>query len=266
MNPSYNSGSFNAGGNPGIIASTPDSALPEPQPMKLNGGARGGSRKGLVIGALLVVVVLVVVMVVVMVMPKGGGGANNSSDGAFNRLINYVTSGTESTADITAEYNVANDYYFLDGWDTEEEKAAIYAKTRELMDAFVAGYKDGDNEVLNNLVKEEKELFDFLEVIELKEEVIDADFMTIEDENDRKNLKANLMKYYDFSTLNDNPYMNSFKEIYSAWIDSVVNGTGGVSYRYIDNYYNKDDNFVLILYYINDLMHGKSISGVENEE
>lgn len=273
MNPSYNSGSSasgvsnTSGVKPGMIASTSSDSAPEP--MQLSGNSRGG-KKGLLVVGLLIIVLLIVGVIVAVMMGGGKGGNNNSSGGTFNELINYVTSGDVSTADVNSEYDVKNSYYFLNGWNTEEEKSTIYTKTKDLMDKFVAGYKDGDSQVLNNLVKSTKEQFDFIYVVEMKEEVIENEVSYVKDVSDLKNLKNKLMNYYDFTGLTDNDYVKKFLEVYEAWADSLVkpnfdknNDVG--SYAYVDPYFNMEKNFVANLYNINTLMHNKTIGGSDNE-
>ena len=241
MNPSYNSGSGNSGASntpgvkPGVIASGPDPAdvpAPQPlsvsttpkvmprkslfgrrpnpapaaprisQPMQLN-TATNKPKKGLVIGGLVVIVLLIVGLLAGMMM-GGGKSGGGSTDGNFNRLINYVTSGTDSTAKVDKEYSALGDYYFLNGWDSQEEKAAVYAKTKELLDAFVAKYQDGENEVLNNLVKSTKEQFDFMDVVDLKEEISWSDVITTGVKKGEKEIEKNMLDYYGFSIPSDN--------------------------------------------------------------
>lgn len=327
MNPSYNSGSSDSSVNtpgvkPGVIASGPDPAdAPAPQPLStpsptmtprkklrlptggrsgsiptIGGSSRGGSKRGLIIGALVAIVILIVVLVVVLLMGGGKGGNNKArTDVSFNDLINYVTSGKESKSDVNDEYSITGSYYFVNGWSTEEEKSTIYAKTKELMDGFTASYKDGDNQILNNLVKSTKDLFDFIYVMNSKEKIYGIEAtMTIVKEGDEKG-KQKLVNHFAFSGLDDNSYAKSFSELYNDYIDALVNkvkvykDNGCISGNYIDDecikgktsetfedvnkyyldavrYYSLAGDFVENVYNINDLMHGKTLMGIENNE
>jgi hypothetical protein len=318
------------GAKPGVIASGPDPVnMPDEKPaglslgsnrhlfrkpraqaprnfvMNVGGGAgagmgagagrkSGGPKKGLIIGGLAVVVVMVVVLVVFLVMRGGGGTSSTRTDVSFNDLINYITTGKESKSDIDSEYSITNDYYFLDGWNTQEEKNAIYNKTKQLMDGFVANYKDGDNGVLNNLVKSTKDLFDFVYAMNSKEKIYGIEStMTIIKEGDEKG-KQKLVDHFVFFDLNNNNYAENFSELYSDYIDALINkvkiyrDNGCISGNYIDEecikgkttetfedlnkyyldmtrYYNLAENFVGNIYNINSLLHGKTIMG-ENDE
>ena len=327
MNPSYSSGSSDSSVNtpgvkPGVIASGPDPAdVPAPQPLStpspamtprkklrlptggrsgsiptIGGSSRGGSKKGLIIGALVAIVILIVVLVVVLLMGGGKGGNNKTrTDISFNDLINYITSGKESKSDVNDEYSITGSYYFVNGWSTEEEKSTIYAKTKELMDGFTASYKDCDNQILNNLVKSTKDLFDFIYAMNSKEKIYGIEAtMTIVKEGDEKG-KQKLVNHFAFSGLDDNSYAKSFSELYNDYIDALVNkvkvykDNGCISGNYIDDecikgktsetfedvnkyyldtvhYYNLSENFVGNVYNINNLMHGKTLMGEENNE
>lgn len=284
MNPSTNSGGSSIpGARPGMIASGPSGNVPGPitsgpspeMPVSMPSAPRGrsgsgGPKKGIIIGGILIVVGLVLGVVAVILMPKGGGGGGNNREVSFNELINYVTSGEDVDTEIDSEYSATNNYYFLDGWDTEEEKAKIYAGTKYLMDGFINTYKNGENERLNNLVKNTKDLFDFLYVVELKDEVINSSIFDEDEtsESNYNNLKNRLMGYYDFSNLEDNMYVDGFLGAYNDWVNSIAirdgeNADFGL-YRYVDKYYNMERNFVANVYTINAMLSGNYV--VQEEE
>lgn len=290
-----------------MIASGGDSSnivTPSVSSSRASGGGSRGSKKGLIIGGILIVL-LVVGLIVGLVVMNGSrkGGNSNSSNVAFNNLINYVTSGTKSNVDVTSEYDVANDYYFLNGWDDENQKKEIYDETKKMMDDFVGVYKDGDNQILNNLVKNTKDQFDFMYVMDSEEKVYSMKAaMEIIKNGDSKG-KQNLLNYYKFSGLDGNSYADEFLKVYSEWIDALIaeikiyEDNNCISGMYIDTecvankndenlnttvaeatenanslysdvayYYDLSSNFVNNVYYINDLLHGKVIMGEDNEQ
>ena len=329
MNPSYNAGGSSIpGAKPGVIASGPDpsDAKPgviasgpdeqpsvpvvsplsnKPAPMSLGGARRssGGSKKWILIGAGVLIVALIVVLVVFAVMPKNGGGSGSiTMNNNFNVLINYITSGTKTDIAVTGEYDVANDYYFLDGWNNEEEKTAVYAETKTLMDKFVNGYSDGENATLNNLVKSTKEQFDFVYAMDLSEKVSGIEVIKVGVEKQSDEAKRDLVNYYNFSSVGDNTYVNGFLEAYGAWLDAVLseinlykeNGcvaNGSINdscmiskndaalndkmseifekindtYSYVNSYYHMAPNYVANIYDINTLLSGGSLEGVVDE-
>lgn len=117
MNPSYNSGSFSAGGNPGMITSAPDSAS---TPMQLGSNSKKPKKIILVVAAILIVVLIIVLMVVVM-MSGNNGGNNNSQNTAANNEQSQETEEepvTEYTGEDKDFYQYAN--YILNG--TKETK------------------------------------------------------------------------------------------------------------------------------------------------
>lgn len=294
MNPSYNAGGIIASGpDPADVPSAPVSPAPV-SPMGLGGNSRRPKR-GLLIGGLIVIVVLVVVLVVFLVMGGGKGGNGTNSNVSFNDLINYITSGKESKSDINDEYSITGNYYFVDGWSTDEEKTTIYNKTKQLMDGFSAGYKDGDNEILNNLVRSTKDLFDFVYAMNSKEKIYSTEAtVTIVKEGDEKG-KQKLINHFAFSGLDNNSYVKTFLEIYNDYLNAlaskikVYRDNGCIVNNYFDDeclkgktsetfedvnkyyldavrYYNLAENFVGNVYNINNLMHGKTLMGEENNE
>lgn len=167
MNPSYNSGSFSAGGNPGMITSAPDSTVPEP--MKLNGGARGGSKKGLlVVGVLLVV--LLIVGVIVGVMMGGGRNGNDSSqviatkDTDFYRYANYILNGKDIANTNLGEYESSSIYSVITEFN--EQNVDFFNKAKELWETFFNRIKNDESisEVseLRGSVDYQNELMDFV--------------------------------------------------------------------------------------------------------
>lgn len=320
MDSSYGNGGQNIpGAKPGVIASGPDapdipgvtleSENPNGVLSKLSrktggskmpvidgGGGPKRSKKGLLfVGVALIGVALIVGIVAVLLMGKGNGNTGTSTNVSFNDLINYITSGKESKSDINDEYDITKTYYFLDGWNTEEEKSAIYAKTSELMDGFVATYKDGENSTLNSLVKSTKDLFDFIYAMNSVEKIYGIETtMTIIKDGDNKG-KQKLVNHYTFSGLDNNAYEKDFLEVYNKYIDALTNKikvykeNGCVTGNYIDDecmegkttdnfeevdkyylevtrYYDLSEDFVENVYGINNLMHGKTLMGESKEQ
>lgn len=224
----------------------------------LNGGPSRGPKKGLIIGGLLVVVLLIVGLVVGMNMMGNKGGNNAVSGGdknVFNDLINYVTSGTESNADVTDEYDAANEYYFLNGRENEEQKKEIYDETKTLLDDFVNSYKDGDDGALNNLVKSTKEQFDFMYKMDLIEKNTGTKIIEDAVKNGKEKAKQNAMNYYNFSGLKDNTYVSGFLESYESWVDALLNQ--------VDFYQANacvSDVFIMV-----DCISGKNDENLKNE-
>lgn len=307
MNPSYGNGMPSAsGGRPGVISSGPDSASTPPVSMpNVSGRAgsgfgrtsgSGGPKKGIIIGGILMILALGLgtAAVVVMMNSRNGSGNSENNIAAFNKLINYVTDGVELTSEIDTKYGASEDYYFLYGWDDEEEKREVYAKTEDLMNNFVSSYKNGDNEVLNNLVKNTKEQLDFIYVMDFSEKVLQLQAMKTVIENGDARGKQVLLNQYDFSGLSDNPYVKKFTEVYAEWVDILVfevglyRERGCVTGNYVDSscaenatndmevvanglfqdvrsYYNMSKQFVGNVYNINELIHGRVIMELNDE-
>lgn len=275
MNPSYSSGPSNSGGQPGIVASGPDSSLPQGAEGTGNGRSGGFNfnnfinnipKKWLAIGAGVLVVILIIVVVAMGMGGKKSDGNNGTqkkitnSPTYINKVINYIKDGTDSDKDINDSYDAAATYYFLSGWNNMEEKKAIYDKTKALMDEFVDNYKNGGDEVSDNVMKNTKDLFDLIYILDLKEKISTAVIKPIVIKDGRDSAKKQTLEYYDLSQLKDNTYASSFSEAYNAWVNSLFGGSGNSNelYRAVSRYFKKDRSFIANVYDINDLIHGRN--------
>ena len=142
MNPSYSSGPTNSGGQPGMVASGPDSNVPQGVD---GGGSSGGfnfsnflnnvPKKWLAIGAGALVVILVVVVVV---MGMGGKGGQKKQDAPrsdeFYKYANYLLNGTESTDTNIGDYNSGKDYAVMKAvWGKNSD---YFTKAMELWNTY----------------------------------------------------------------------------------------------------------------------------------
>lgn len=188
MNPSYNSGSFNAGEKPGIIASMPGE---EPQPMKLGGGSKKPKKVILVVVALLIVIIITILMVVMMMSGNNGGNndsrntANNGSSDVvdepttdytgenedFYQYANYVLNGTKESKTI-GSYNENKKYAIVTA--AEEKNAKFFVSTAGLWTNFykraLADSKISKDTELKAVLDAQNMLVDFI-----------ANYMTIKD-------------------------------------------------------------------------------------
>ena len=340
MNPSYENGGQNIPGvKPGIIASGPD---PEEMPPKsiatpaglsigqsrqptggrpmnmpvttpvggdtiLKNDGAGSNKKSLIIGGVIAgAIILVLVVVFAVVMGNNGGGSNSNSgvldSVSFNRLINYVTTGEESEAEITSVYDDSESYYFSSDFESEEIKESVYDKTKDLLDKFAGNYQNGEIQSLNGLVKTVKNMYDFMYIVDLKAPISEPDATKKIIENGETSATEELLAYYDFSNLSDNSYADSFYGAYANWVNALVDevrffrnyncvsdsymvlscvankGEKIVaewnevkkkvkdSYEAWGAYLGNADDFVANIYAINDLLQGKSTIVVEDGE
>ena len=273
MNPSYSSGPTNSGGQPGMVASGPDSNVPQGVD---GGGSSGGfnfnnflnnvPKKWLAIGAGALVVILIVVVVVMGMGGKkndGGNGGNSRPTTTFNRLINYVTSGKESDAEVKDAYSVTADYYFLNGWKDENEKKTVYSKTKELVDNFANNYKNASNENANNAAKNIKEVFDFIYLLNSKDRIYGKDIREKIEKEGKTSAKKFALDYYDVSSLGDNSYAAGFSEAYTNWVKAIFTDSKDTSdlYKEVVTYFDMSEKFVANIYNVNTLLFDKSLTG-----
>lgn len=324
MNPSYNSGGLgNAGisgagsvgggsvgggiyssgvtppANPGAtgISGTSGAPIVSPPVMKIGNSSRK-PRKGMIIGAVLLILALVLGILAVVMMPKGGGQKTTANNTTFNKLINYVVSGEESTAAFVGEFNYSDDYYFL-GIVNEGDNTAtteLYNTTKKLLDDFVEKYNKDDKN-LDMVVIPVKNLFDFMEVIYYKKMINISNLLADWSTGGNDVAKQNAMGYYGFATDTNNAYINGFLIGYETWVDAVLEeikfysdiscisvnkldydcavskdaaGTAeklekmNSSYDEIYDYFHLGEKFVAGIFSINDVLNGNSMTGGDN--
>ena len=275
MNPSYSSGPSNSGGQPGIVASGPDSSLPQGAEGAGNGRSGGFDfsgfinnipKKWLAIGAGALVVILIIVVVA---MGMGGkksdsgnsGGSSPKPTPAFNKLINYVVSGEESESDLNGEYSALTSYYLVKQSKTKDEKTAVYNRTKELLENFTKNYKESDDASMNTVTKSIKEIFDLMYMLGTKDRIYDKDIQEKIKSEGKESAKKWVQSYYDTSSLGDNSYAEDFSTTYLTWAKAVFNNSADVNklYYYLDGYYSMEGSFIQMAYNLNTLMHGKKI-------
>ncbi|MBR3252869.1 hypothetical protein IKF84_02250 [Candidatus Saccharibacteria bacterium] len=269
MDPSYN--------NSGIIASGPDEPVAPVNNVVVDGG--GGprqSRRGLLIAGIALIGVALVAGIIALIVMTGNidNNSTKSSDvinvPSFNRLINYVVSGTESDKVLSGNYDVRDKYYLLKVGSDEKEEA--YNRTAELMkdfvDDYMANYTEGQDENENRkritvLVDSTNEQFDFIKVIESTDRPFGYEISQMGKEKGSAAAKKQAMAHYDFSGMEDNSYTTEFMKAYEAWVDALLNNLDGVNaaYKNVEPYYNMVDDFIGNLYSINDLMKGETAMG-----
>ena len=156
------------------------------------------------------------------------------------------------------------------------------------MDRFVNGYTDGENEMLNNLVKSTKEQFNFVYAMDLSEKIYQMAATTMIIKEGDSKAKQDLLNHYELPDSNSNVYTTEFLKVYNEWIDALISqvnlyqNNGCVMNDYIDSecmknknievpgdanglymnvlsYYNMASGFVGNVYNINDLLQGKTL-------
>ncbi|MBR3323955.1 hypothetical protein IKG24_00220 [Candidatus Saccharibacteria bacterium] len=318
MNPSYNSGGPNVPGvKPGTIASGPDNGTsggvapvqPQPNryipprqtsftpPVMQIGDSPKRSKKGIIIGAILIVVALVLGILAVVMMPKGGNG-DVSGDLTFNKLINYIANGEESTTPFTSSYSYDENYYFLEVLDSEDEVAITkaYDTVKRLLNDFFEKY-DKKDETLNAVVKATKDLFDFIDIMFRKGENDIGNIISDAVISGRDVAKQKAVAYYDFPDDSSNAYFVDFSQIYDALVESLLDevdlykesgciidndldydcmiskdlaGLEEVSEKVSDlyvetiEYFDLAENFVMGVFRINDMLNGNNMIGSDD--
>ena len=233
MDPSYNNsfGSFGSGGTGnGVIfsggVSGGDSGGGD---VVLASGSEKKSKKWAVVLLLFLVVALVGGGVAFLLL---GSGKTSSKDFRkdFNRFANYVISGQESDADLTVDYDPSYNYFFLANQGTQEEQIVLYEKTGELLNNFVDGYnkssddekKEFDSEKMDQEIKNEVDLFDFMKIINTKKVLRDSDIMEMYTKNGYDNTLNKVMSYYSFDGDQSNSYMRNFSEFFESWVKAQL--------------------------------------------
>ena len=264
MDPSYDNsfGSFGSGGaGNGTISSGGMSSggVSSGGDVVSASGPEKKSKKWAVILLLFLVVALVGGGVAFLLL---GSGKTSSKDFRkdFNRFANYVISGQESDADLTVDYDPSYNYFFLANQGTQEEQIVLYEKTGELLNNFVDSYnkssddekKEFDSEKMDQEIKNEVDLFDFMKTINTKEVLRDSDIMDMYMKNGYDNTLNEVMSYYSFNGDQSNSYMRNFSEIFKSWAKARLdmsriykeNGcvmSGGLNYAC---QFQEDNNFL----------------------
>ncbi len=300
MNPSYDSGGANnasgiPGVRPGVISSGPGpnagagssmgpsmSSGPSMTPMpslkvSKNDGAK--PKKGLVIAGLIAIVFLIVAGVVAVVMMNNGGKKTQTNDSvkmsSFNRLINYITSGNDSEAAVTAKYKASADYYLKEIGAAEDDakKIEVYNKASDLMAKFASDYRtkyngaSGEkNERLLTLVNSTDEMAGFMAIMTPMAKLTGYEIKTMAATYGTESARRSAIAYYDFSGLSNNSYATQFMEAYEEWVTALLSNSDATSglYKNAESYYDMTDNFIISVYNINSLMENGYVTGVEN--
>lgn len=227
MDPSYN-GSF-GGTNQAIISSETGDVI-----LSSSDDARKSKKKLLIV----FVIFLVIIIVIGLVFGLNKINSGNSSDYilAFNKFNNYIVNGVESDDVLTESYDLDTNYYFETNQDTVESRDALFSRTKTLLNDAVEVYNrlesnipddDGtasDNkELLSLTIKNEKDLFDLMEVIYAKDVPDYQSISSLYANGGEEKVLTEMSEYYKFDENSDNQLISDFSADFDAWIAAMLN-------------------------------------------
>ena len=296
---SSNNNSFGGMGVP-VISSSPADG-----PVFVGGGSAAEKKpKKWLIAVIVVVAVAVLAGIVALAILKKSGGSSTVDDvkNSFYKFANYVLSGEDNSAAITASYNVGDDYYFLVNQNTPENQKKLYANTSKLLKDFKGKYDklpagafgDKSQEIGQN-VDDIVSLFDFMEIVYTKKRLFKLDIRDMYLENGYDGAYNEALAYYGGLNDSENSYIAGFSELFKMWVkdqldiledynkkgcivdktvnlqcvyDKVQNAEGekvesGFNRQgELNSYYNMNANFIVDIFMVNALMNNESLEGL----
>lgn len=188
------------------------------------------SKKWWIVGG--VVGAVGVIIVVWLVLSNGlFNGGKISLRKTFNEFANYVLYGEEKDDEIDVELDTSYDYYFNNNMDNTE----MYDTVDELFsDFFNLASRSLNANTEGDLIKQigdERELLSFMRVIYPVRRPVIKDVIEKYSSNGREATVSFFNDYYDYSTLLDNDYADTFKEDFEYWVETAVDLVS----LYVDN-------------------------------
>ena len=181
-----------------------------------------------VIGSILIVLMIAIIIILVII---NNHSKTESLYDKFNKLINYVVSGEESTAPYNQPYDERTTYYFDEQQKTIANREALYAKTDALMTNFLNSHNSSPSkssftsnpEEFEKIMEDEQKILQFASSVRLKSIPNIYDIIKLIQNDGEKAAKESLINYFDAPNLNNNHYYTDFIELYKNYITQELN-------------------------------------------
>lgn len=183
-------------------------------------------KKGLVIGGIILTLIAfasTIATIVVLNRPP-----LETAHDKFNKLLNFVISGKESSSDVSIADDSSAEYYFNQQQKSLNNREALYAKTSELLNDFLKSYNEEPDKTsfssnpaeFQKYINECQDILKFS--IDIRQKQIPDIYSIIDTalSDNFDNTQQDLINYYNYD--DNNHYSASFKEAYQKYINTEL--------------------------------------------
>lgn len=181
-----------------------------------------------IVSSVLIALMIVVIIALIIINNQS---KNESLYNKFNKLINFVVSGEESTAPYSQPYDNNATYYFNEQQKNITNREPLYAKTDALMTNFLNSYNSSPSkssftsnpEEFEKIMEDEQKILQFASSVRLKSIPNIYDIIKLIQNDGEKAAKESLINYFNAPNLNNNHYYTDFIELYKNYITQELN-------------------------------------------